>query len=229
MEGNANPRQILNYVMKKKIKVLQCKYLAGFGGIAFAYGNTKIPRSTLIVNLTSAEHCPSRALGLCKIESVCYALKCERIYPNYKHKNLVMERWLTNARTTEIVSLMEAYIDNAPEPITLIRLDEAGDFRDQNQVRQWNKIARYFDMTRGIKTYTYTCRSDLDFRDAPYIVVNGSLPDIQGAAREYKCVPGVEYDNMAIGKGVYKCPGNCNGCSLCSTARFNGIIYSRQH
>ena len=114
MEGNANPRQILNYVMKKKIKVLQCKYLEGFGGIAFSYGNTKIPRSTLIVNLTSAEHCPSRALGLCKVESVCYALKCERIYPNYKHKNLVMERWLTNARTTEIVSLMEAYIDNAP-------------------------------------------------------------------------------------------------------------------
>ena len=140
-----------------------------------------------------------------------------------------MERWLTNASTTEIVSLMEAYIDNAPEPITLIRLDEAGDFRDQNQVRQWNKIARYFYMTREIKTYTYTCRSDLDFRDAPYIVVNGSLPEIRGAAREYKCVPGVEFDNMAIGKGEYKCPGNCNGCSLCSSGQFDGIIYSRQH
>lgn len=100
MAVNSNSLQFLNYVMKKKTKVLQCKYLAGFGGIAFAYGNTKIPRSTLIVNLTSAEHCPSRALGLCKVENVCYALKCERIYPNYKHKNIVMERWLTNASTT---------------------------------------------------------------------------------------------------------------------------------
>ena len=31
-----------------------------YTGQAFAYGNTKIPRTTLIANLTSAEHCPSK-------------------------------------------------------------------------------------------------------------------------------------------------------------------------
>lgn len=229
MAVNSNSLQFLNYVMKKKIKVLQCKYLEGFGGIAFAYGNTKIPRSTLIVNLTSAEHCPSRALGLCKVENVCYALKCERIYPNYKHKNLVMEHWLNTASTQDIVTLMAAYIDNAPERIDLIRLDEAGDFTCQNQVRQWDRIAQYFWETRGIRTYTYTARVDLDFREAPNIMVNGSLPNIPGAAREYKCVPSIVFDNMELSKGEFKCPGNCKSCNMCAKSNFGGTIYCRQH
>lgn len=215
--------------MKKIIQEIQAKLINGFTGQAFAYGNTKIPRSTLIVNLTSAENCPSKQRGLCKVANWCYALKCERIYPGYRNKNLVMERWMSLATTEDIVTLMCAYIDNAPERITLIRLDEAGDFRDQNRVRQWNKIAQYFWESRGIITYTYTARVDLDFREAPYIIVNGSLSGIPGAAREYKCVPPAVFDGLAVGTGIRKCPGNCNICNLCSTGRFTGTIYCRKH
>ncbi len=32
----------------------------------FSYGNTKLPKHTLIVNLTSATNCPSEQLGFCK-------------------------------------------------------------------------------------------------------------------------------------------------------------------
>ena len=214
--------------MKKNILDIQFKYIE-FSGQAFAYGNTKIPRSTLIVNLTSAENCPSKKHGLCQVVGCCYALKCERIYPNYKHKNLVMEHWLNTTSTENIITLMSAYIDNAPETINLIRLDEAGDFTCQNQVRQWNKIAKFFCETRGIRTYTYTARTDLDFREAPYIMVNGSLPNIAGAAREYKCIPPQMFDNIELNKGEYKCPGNCQVCSACSSLNFRGTIYCRQH
>lgn len=215
--------------MKKIIQDLQTKLIKGFTGQAFAYGNTKIPRSTLIVNLTSAENCPSKEKGLCQVANWCCALKCERIYPGYRNKNLIMERWLQLAQTEEIITLMCAYIDNAPEKITLIRLDEAGDFRDQNRVKQWNKIAKYFWESRGIRTYTYTARVDLDFTEATHILVNGSLPDIPGAAREYKCVPSAVFSNISAAPGVYKCPGNCNICNLCSSQRFTGTIYCKKH
>lgn len=215
--------------MYKNIIVIQKKLLNGFTGRAFAYGNTKIPLSTLIVNLTSAQNCPSQALGLCQVAHFCYAKKCERIYKNYLNKNLVMEQWLATASTKDIIRLMEAYIDASPVHITHIRLDEAGDFRNQNQLNQWNKIAHYFWNTRKIGTYTYTARQDLDFTGIDSIIVNASLPGIPGANREYRCLPANEYDNMVIEQGQYKCPGNCNLCSMCFTDRFTGTIYCRKH
>lgn len=215
--------------MKKVIRELQAQIMPAYTGQAFSYGNAKLPKSTLIVNLTSAEHCPSAKLGLCQVADICYAKKCERIYPNYRAKNLFMGWWLTVTPTENIVALLEAYIDNAPETITTIRLDEAGDFIDQGRVNQWNTIAKYFWERNGIITYTYTCRADLDFTQADYLIINGSLPGIPGAAREFKCIPAVEYDQMDIEQGEYKCPGDCKKCHMCYTSIFNGVIYCRKH
>lgn len=215
--------------MKTAIRQLQEKLITtGYLGKAFSYGNGKLPASTLIVNLTSANHCPAKARGLCKVAH-CYALKCERIYPYYKQKNLSMEHWLSIARTRDIVALMLAYVDHAKTPITHIRLDEAGDFRDQNQIRQWNKIARYMWENRGIKTYTYTARVDLDFSCAPYIMVNGSNPGTLGAAREFLCTPRQVFDNLVLQKGEYKCPGNCKQCSVCYSQNNVTRVYCREH
>ena len=58
----------------------------------FSYGNSKLPAETLIVNLTSAQNCPSEKLGFCKCANVCYAKKCERIYKSYLNKNLTLEK-----------------------------------------------------------------------------------------------------------------------------------------
>lgn len=215
--------------MKKAISDLQSVLMPGYTGQAFSYGNAKLPKSTLIINLTSAEFCPSASLGLCKIANICYARKCERIYPNYRAKNLFMGWWLTATPTANIIALLEAYIDNAPQPITTIRLDEAGDFIDQGRVSQWNNIAGHFWNRNGIITYTYTCRSDLDFSAANYIIVNGSLPGIQGAVREFKCIPALEYDTMVPHAGEYMCPRDCNNCHMCYTDKFTGTIYCRKH
>lgn len=216
---------------KKKCHILeiQKKIMPEYKGQAFTYGNSKLPKSTLIVNLSSAENCPSRKRGLCEIEDKCYARRCERIYPNYKKKNLIVEEWFNSASDEDIIDLMDAYIEDAPVKITQCRLNEAGDFRDQKQVRQMNRVAKHFKKTRGIQTYTYTHRSDLDFSKADSIVVNGSRPDVKGAVREYKCLPRREYDQMKIGKGEYKCPGNCKLCNACTSNRFKGKIYCREH
>lgn len=98
--------------MNKKITNCQNKYLPRYKGRVFSLGNKKLGEDTLIANITSAEHCPSKELGLCKVEQCCYAKKCERIYPNYKRKNLIVEDWIGNASSDEILDLLEAYIDD---------------------------------------------------------------------------------------------------------------------
>lgn len=98
--------------MKKKIKKKQKKFFNNYEGTVFSRGNRKLPKSTLIANLTSAEHCPSCQLGFCKLSKICYAKKCERIYPNYKRKNLIVEEWMEKAPATDILDLLEAYIED---------------------------------------------------------------------------------------------------------------------
>lgn len=77
--------------MNKKILAINAKYNLGNMQV-FSYGNRKLPAETLIVNITSAQNCPSDKLGFCEISSVCYAKKCERIYKNYLTKNLMIEK-----------------------------------------------------------------------------------------------------------------------------------------
>lgn len=215
--------------MKKSIRSVQNNLMPNFNGKAFSYGNTKIPESTLIVNLTLAQNCPSKQQGLCSCSGFCYALKSERIYKNYLNKNLQMEEFLNCASNENIIQLMEAYIQGSPEPITTIRLNKARDFINQEHVWQWSEIAKYFQEKYGITTYTYTHRPDLDFTGANFIV-NGSVPGIQGAVRQFICLQKDEYDNWDRQKGQFMCRGNCRKCNLCSTNNLKGgTVYCRRH
>ncbi len=100
--------------MRKKIRETQKRIIPHYNGNVFPGGNKKLPKSTLIANLTSARNCPAKALGLCDIED-CYAAKCERIYKYYLAKNLIVEEWLKDAPTEDIIELLEAYIDDDEE------------------------------------------------------------------------------------------------------------------
>ena len=113
--------------------------------------------------------------------------------------------------------------------IEKFRINESGDFRDQNEVQKMNKVAGRLRNEHGIVSYTYTARSDLDFFKAPNIIVNGSNPGIRGAVREFRCVEPEEFDNLKPSKGIYKCPGDCHHCNVCSTRNFKGIVYCRRH
>lgn len=110
-----------------------------------------------------------------------------------------------------------------------LRINEAGDFRDQKEIRKWNKVAGRLRKEHGIVTYGYTSRSDLDFSKAPNIIINGSNPGIRGAIREFRCIEPEEFDNMKVSKGEYKCPGDCRICQVCSTRGFKGVVYCRRH
>ncbi len=113
--------------------------------------------------------------------------------------------------------------------IKQLRLNEAGDFRDQEQVRQWNRIAGRLKREHGITTYTYTARNDLDFSRAPNLIVNASNPGTRGACRRFICTEGKVFDKLELGSNEAKCPGDCTICNLCSTRNRIKRIYCRRH
>ncbi len=137
--------------MKKSILITQQEILPQYNGQVFSYGNLKLPESTMIVNLTSAHNCPGKAAGLCRVQNICYAHRGEHRHPLYLRKNLIVEEWLKVADESEIITMLDAYIKNAPTQIKYLRISEAGDFRDQQTVDLWNDICGYLKQKHGIQ------------------------------------------------------------------------------
>jgi hypothetical protein len=52
--------------------------------ILFTKGNKKLPKTTFILNVSSAMECPARFNGKCQCPDKCYALKAERQYSAVK-------------------------------------------------------------------------------------------------------------------------------------------------
>lgn len=210
--------------MKNSIKQAQLKWSLGNMQV-FSYGNSKLPKETLIVNITSAQNCPSDKLGLCNCSKVCYAKKCERIYKNYLNKNLMVESYMCLWSDSELKELLEVYIKESPIKIKYIRLNEAGDFPHQESVDRWNILSKYFYDNYKIKTYCYTCRNDLDFSNVNF-QVNGSRLDIK-SNRHFICIDKKSLSLMPAHTIV--CKGNCHICKLCYDSNYKGIIYCQQH
>lgn len=210
--------------MNRNILKVQSKW--GLGNMqVFSYGNSKLPKSTLIVNITSALNCPSDFRKLCSCAKVCYAKKCERIYRNYLTKNLSVENFMKIWSDDELKEMLKVYIEHSPTKITHVRLNEAGDFPDQNSIERWNKIADWLLTTFNITTYCYTCREDLNFSNVNFIV-NASSKNIK-ANRYFFCLDKLSYENLP--SNAVKCKGDCNKCRICYTNNYKGIVYVKQH
>lgn len=208
-------------------RIIEYQKQWGLGNMqVFSYGNTKLPKHTLIVNLTSATNCPSEQLGFCKCNDICYAKKCERIYKAYKNKNIVVESQMQQWTEDDIKGMLDCYITNAPLAIKYVRLNEAGDFFDQQTVNRWSNISNWLFEKFNIKTYCYTCRGDLNFDNVSFSV-NSSTSNIKSADRWFFCIDKKQFDQLP--KKSVTCKGNCRLCKLCYDSNYHGIIYCRQH
>lgn len=174
-------------------------------------GNHKLGKDTLILNMTSATKCPSKALGLCKIPGKCYAMKAERMYPRVlPYRTKQAEYWDKNGPIKIAADLREEIKRHTKSRIKYIRIAEAGDFRTQADVTKLYIIADLLADT-GVIIYGYTARKDLEFPyGPPNLVLNGS---------------GFMLDNMftavdpkTMSNYQVKCAGNCRICSLCKAA-----------
>lgn len=214
--------------------------LLSIGGKSFAYGNTKLPEDTMIVNLTSAWNCPSIAAGECPFGKDCYARGTELYSKQTQERNLRMQNAYKYLTAKEILQLLEAYIESAPVRIKRIRISEDGDFPDQQTVDFCDKIAGHLKAKYGIITTAYTARN-LDYSGVKNMLINGSNYLVKNCTRYFKAIPEKRWELVPDGlvlepydvdipkqvlntqNGTFKCHCDCRKCNFCyQTKEQNG-------
>jgi hypothetical protein len=141
--------------------------------LSFAYGNKKLPKSTLIFSLPAVSTCPGAVSQGCGIAALvngakgftghCYALKAERMYPSVKvsrGRNLDATR-MTGFVDHAAMAILEA---STRRPVKMVRIHESGDFYSQAYFDAWADVARQFP---AITFYAYTKSVRLDFSKRP--------------------------------------------------------------
>jgi hypothetical protein len=203
-----------NVSLKSWAKIAQNKHNSSLCDLMRS-GNTKVPRSTGIFNMSSATDCPSKRLGLCKAckqGAKCYALKAEYEYrPDVLPFRRKQEHYWKHITAKQFVSDFVLLNSLKEVPFQNIRFSEAGDFHSQFCVDKLEQIAlrlRRF----GVRVYCYTSRSDLDFSKVRHAIITGSNFMKKGISNQFRIVNDVKKERMK-GEGV--CKGDCRVCKLC--------------
>jgi hypothetical protein len=188
-------------------------------------GNMKLPNTTAIFNMETATSCSSKKLGICKASiqgANCYALKAEKLYINVLPFRMRQAK-LWKSITAEDFAF-QFLMSNATKakPFKMLRFNESGDFTNQASVDKAEKIARILKRS-GIKTYCYTSRSDLSFKNVRDLIITGSNFKKDGIKNIFKIVKDVKKDRPS-GYGV--CPMNCRICSRCSNSNTKTVVKS---
>jgi len=177
-------------------------------------GNLKIPSHTAIFNMSSANDCPSKKLGLCKAAKAgvkCYALKAEYEYhPDVLPYRRRQEAYWKSVTANQFVA--DFLLMNAckVKPFKSIRFNEAGDFHSQKCIDKAERIAMLLSRF-GIVCYCYTSRSDLKFTKCKYLIISGSGFKRKGISNQFRIVK----DLKDRPKGFGVCKGNCRICDRC--------------
>lgn len=196
-------------------------------GSVFSYGNKKLPRNTMIFNLTTAMNCPSK---LCKFFDTCYAKAGDNKNINPALSGLRNQFMLKYITIKEFLKLIEMYIEYAPMRIKRIRLSESGDFSTQQQVDVAKKLAAHLKKKYNIDTVVYTAQP-FDF-SGNELIVNASNEKVIGADRYFYARDLKTFTEMGIdmtedlkikymedGQPYYMCPCECRKCNFCYRTR----------
>lgn len=173
----------------------------------FMYGNSKLPKTTAVFSLGSAKYCPSRQRGLCLIADVCYARKAEIQYErSLPYRIRQLQIW-DDCEAEEFAYRFLKSISKKRIVIDTLRFNESGDFRSNEDVRKMVIIANILK-TKGISTYVYTARKDLNLNHLGSLVVNCSGFRVDGT-NEFTAVKEFSGENI-------KCLADCKKCRLCT-------------
>lgn len=205
------------------------------GDLEVKLGNAKIGDDTLIFNMGTAQDCPSRKRGLCKLGNKCYALKAEKLYHHYvpAYRKRQEKYWKNNtglAITCDFVTLLETrkrHGKKLAKSIKYLRINESGDFWTQGCIEKLCNIADYLKRKYGIITYTYTARKDLDFSSINFrLHTSGWKQGAHGKTiarkKVWKDTDAWHYENT--GETFRICPMDCTKCDLCKVTD-NNIVF----
>jgi len=187
----------------------------------FKIGNDKLPHA--VFNIGSASDCEAYERGECQLQDGgCYAYRDENMYKFplwYRRRQEVFFRHMTAMRLAEL--MLELIGDKA----SVLRFNEAGEFRSVADVEKVNSIAMYISYY-GIKTYTYSARMfDWDTINIRHVTVIGS--DRLGLDGQFIAVKGAEEAYKILTKIGFRCmicPADCNKCSACPDNKKNKLI-----
>ena len=147
-------------------------------------------------------------------------MKAEKQYPNVlPFRRSQAEYWNNTSYDQIVLDLLDA-IDRKRGNIKYLRLNEAGDFKDQKDVDKLKTIAGLLQALKpDLVIYTYTHRKDLYFKELPKnVVINGSGFMVHN---NFKAVVDLPAKKPA-------CPGDCKACNLCKK-RSRKTIYIKYH
>ena len=205
------------------LEAFKKRYKEAFEQIApiprIVFGNKKVPRTTAIANTTSWFLCPGRLHGFCELKEVCYD-KCREVMGNACKSRLNHDLWWrsNDARTIAqfyIYSIKAESLKHPQEPINLMRFQEVGDFRNQEDLQKMVDVSDLLFEALGINSYTYTHNRNLDFDiKRPHLCICGSGIMVDN---QFTVVPPSEYERYVESHNCFKCPQKCEMCnSICS-------------
>lgn len=145
-----------------------------------SWGNNKVSKTVAIFNMNSATDCRNRNTSRCQVpDGKCYAYNDERNYGNPLDYRRRQEYLWDSLDAHTFASAFLYIIQRKRNPVSAIRLSEAGDFRHSGDVVKANRIAELLN-PYGITVYTYSASSDIEWAAAETLVVNQS-----NSRREY--------------------------------------------
>lgn len=201
-------------------------------GNLFAFGNSKLPRTTAIFNLGPSSNgakgaefkmqCPEYLRGTCQLANPlrqCYAVKAERQYVNVRlHRQRQRRFWYQCTANSFVSEFQKA----RKRTTKALRFNESGGIANEADIAKLADIAR---LMPDVTVYLYTSRRDLWEQGAfdclpSNVTVNGSGFMAHNAFRARP--------ESAIPKDGFRCPMDCRICDLC-TKRQGADIYAAYH
>jgi hypothetical protein len=188
------------------------------------FGNSKLPKSTMIFNMGSAHDCPSAKLGMCKVGADCYALKPERMYPDCRPYRERQKRYWLTTKTDDIIKEIDDVLSRKRIMPTHFRYNESGDFYSQADVYKLDTIAKHLKTKWNITTYGYSARKDLDFSRVAFLCKssgheNGNTGTAKAAKKDSRKF------NELKAAGYRVCLMDCKICGYCKKDKAINIVF----
>ena len=188
-------------------------------------GNDKIGNDTLIINMSSCFNCYSFKMGYCS--NNCYGRAIQGFRVNSMLFGLSAEVIWNRLSYKEILTQIEPIIIN--NDLKYIRFNEFGDFKNLEDFKKANKIAKKLKKYDVI-SYCYTNNKDLDIDllNKSHIVVNFSY-NTNKNVKETKVINKNDIKQYINNKNVIICNGNCFNCSYCKNIKDKRKIIFIRH
>jgi len=180
----------------------------------------------------SAQACPSKLLGMCKVGDRCYAKKAERLYKNVLPYRTRQHTYWMNETASGIAAAFAQILYRIKVKIRYLRFNEAGDFYSQDCVQKLSLLAEYLKREHNITTYGYTAREDLDFSNVHFLVKGSSNNSGNNGKAIVLRKDKIQNHLSTLAESGNDltwmvCPMSCKECDICKIPNDINIIFPR--